>query len=378
MISCSTRVRAAFVCGALIHLCSCNTPSHDEASLPVPAIKGEVRLEPGSPKLAALTIDSVIARRERTIATLPARVAVDENHTVHLLSPVTGRIAALYAEPGDHVKSGQALAQVISADVAQANSDFVKATAQVKVVDAALARATDLYEHHVIAQRELQQSQADVAQAKAEEMRAQDRTAQLGLQQSASHASFVLRSPIDGMVVERSSSPGSEVRPDGTLPLFTISSMQHVWLTTRVNQRDLSSIRNGIRLIFTTDAVPGRSFIAQISYVSAVLDPVTRTGTARAVIDNADGALRPEMFGEARIVTADASATPVIATRALITSGLETIVYVERAPGIFVRRVVRVGDDDGTWSTIVSGLQIGERVVTDGSLLLDAEFNRGS
>ncbi len=336
-----------------------------------------MHLAAGSPKLSALRIDTVFARHERVLATLPAHVSPDENHTARVLSPVTGRITELLVQAGDRVVAGQALARLISADAGQASSDLDKSRAVVAVVDAALARANDLYTNHVIALRELEQARSDAAQAHAEEGRARDRVSQLGLQRTGASTEFVLRAPIAGIVVERTVNPGAEVRPDAALPLFTISSLQQVWLTTRIFQRDWSNVRNGVRLIFTTDAVPGREFEGRISFVAATLDPVTRTGLARAVLSNADGALRPEMFGEARLLAVDSSATPVIATRALITHGAETVVYVERTAGVFVRRVVRVGDDDGKWATISTGLRVGERVVTDGSILLDAEANHG-
>lgn len=366
------RVIAAGV--ASIAFTSCSVPVNAEhTAMPLPP--GEVHFDADSPKLATLHIDTVRARAERVLATLPAHVSADENHTARVLSPVTGRVTALLVQPGDRVQAGQALARLISADASQASSEVARARAIVSVTDAALTRASDLYTHHVIAMRELEQARSDAAQAHVEESRARNHLMQLGLAPDATGTDYVLRAPIDGVVVERTVNPGAEVRPDASVPLFTISSMSQVWLTARVYQKELPYVQNGVRLVFTTEAMPGRSFEGRVSFVSATLDATTRTGLVRAVVTNADGALRPEMFGEARLLTPDKNATPVIATRALITHGRETIVYVERTPGTFVRRVVRVGDDDGTWASIADGLRVGERVVTDGSLLLDAEAN---
>ena len=374
MLTRAFAVRAIAAGVASIALTSCSAPvaaEHTAMHLP----PGEVHFDADSPKLATLHIDTVRARAERVLATLPAHVSADENHTARVLSPVTGRVIALLAQPGDRVQAGQALARLISTDASQASSEIARARAIVSVTDAALTRASDLYAHHVIAMRELEQARADAAQAHVEESRARNHVTQLGLAPDATGMDYVLRAPIAGVVVERTVNPGAEVRPDASIPLFTISSMSQVWLTARVYQNELPYVQNGVRLVFTTDAMPGRSFEARVSFVSATLDATTRTGLVRAVIANADGALRPEMFGEARLLTQDKVVTPVVATRALVTHGRETIVYVERTPGTFVRRVVRVGDDDGTWASIADGLRVGERVVTDGSILLDAEAN---
>jgi multidrug efflux pump subunit AcrA (membrane-fusion protein) len=81
--------------------------------------------------------------------------------------------------------------------------------------------------------------------------------------------------------------------------------------------------------------------------------------------------------GSAQVIVRDAVAATAIPTKALVTRGAETIVFVERAPGHFVPRVVTVRDDDGVTATVSAGLRGGERVVTSGSLLLSAELARG-
>jgi cobalt-zinc-cadmium efflux system membrane fusion protein len=335
-----------------------------------------VWLAPNSPKLASLTVDTVRARAERTVATLPAQVIPNEDHTVRVLSPVSGHVSALLAAPGDRVAAGQPLARLVSADFAQAASDLARARAALGVSESALARADDLFAHHVIAQRELEQARADALQARAEEGRARARAAQLGA--GAGGSEYVLRAPIAGVVLDRAVNPGMEVRSDAATPLFTISALGDVWVTVSIYQHDLPYVHSGARLVFVTDAAPGRTFEGRVSFVSAALDPQTRTATARAVVPNVDGLLRPQLIGEARVLAPDTSATLVIPTKALVTHGDDIVVYVETMPGRFVRRIVTVGDDDGTWASITKGLAPGERVVTDGSILLDAEATRVS
>ena len=353
---------------------ACQGPTREAQAAPA-LPDGEVRLAANSPKLAALTIDTVRVRRERVVATLPAEVVPDENHTARVLSPVTGRVSALLVQPGDHVVAGQPLARLLSGDYAQASSDLTKASASRDVAEANLARANDLYAHHVIALRELEQARGDAAQARAEAGRARARAGQLGAGADAGGA-YVLRAPVTGVVLERNVNPGSEVRPDAAQPLFVVSSLGDVWVAVHVYQRDMAYVRPGARLVFASETAPGRAFDGRVSFVSAALDPQTRTATARAVFANADGALRPAMIGEARVIATDSTDAPVIPTRALVTHGSDMVVYVELERGHFVRRTVTVGDDDGTSARITSGLRAGERVVTDGSILLDAEASR--
>jgi cobalt-zinc-cadmium efflux system membrane fusion protein len=339
-------------------------------------VEGEVQIPASSPKRSSIGIEPARAATERVIATLPAVVVPDEGHTVRVSSPVTGRILSLDVRPGDRVQTGQPLAHVRSADAVQATSDAAKALAAWNMARAALTRTTDLYEHKVIAARELEQARSDESQTRAEYERSLARARQLGMATTGVSDVYVLRAPMDGVVVERAANPGAEVRPDNAQPLFVISALNAVWLAVSVPQRDLALVHRGALLRFRTEGAPGRTFDARVSFVSDALDPVSRTATVRAVVANPGGVLRVQATGEAQVVVVESSDAVAVPTRALVTHGAQTTVFVEASPGRFVRRVVSVRDDDGTTATIGAGLTVGERVVTTGSLLLAAEADR--
>ena len=339
-------------------------------------VPGEVRIAPGSPKAASIGIDTTRTVTERVIATLPAQIVADEGHTVRVTSPVSGRIMSLAAQPGDHVKAGQPLAELRSADAAQAATDAAKAATAWKTTQASLARAADLFEHKVNAARDVEQARNDEALARAELARARSRLNQLGLGGAGVSDTYVLRAPIAGVVIDRAANPGAEVRPDNGQPLFTISSLDDVWLSVSVPQRDIALVHRGARLRFRTETVPGQVFDGQVSFVSDALDPVSHSVTARAVLANSNGRLRVQAAGEVQLLVNEAGGGVLIPTIALVTRGTETVVFVEAAPGRYTRRVVVVRDDDGTMATISSGLSAGERVVTTGSLLLAGEADR--
>jgi len=354
---------------------ACGKKTTAEAADAPARADGDIVIDSASPKLAAIGVDTVRVTRERAVAMLSAQLALDENHTVRVFSPVTGRVRSLTAEPGAHVAAGAALARIASGDMSQAASDRVKAEAALAQTAAALTRAEDLYAHKVIAQKDLEQARSDAAQAKAEADRARQRIAQLG-ESDGAQGDFVLRSPIDGVVIDRTANAGAEVRPDATVPLFTVSSLDTLWLVASAPQRDLGKLHAGAHLAFTTDAAPGRTFDARVTYVGDQLDPVTRTTTVRASVANHDRSLRAMVVGTARLMADDGASRAVVPTRALVTRGTEVVVFVEKSRGHYERRPVVIDDDDGTTATIREGLKAGERVVTRGSILLAAEAER--
>jgi len=371
----SIRVAALGFFGALAVLAGCGkAPASDEGSATVVS-EDEVRLDPASPKLQHLAIDTVGTRREHLVGVLPAQLVMNEDRTVRVLSPVTGHVRALLAAPGDRVSAGQPLASILSGDVAQAEGDLEKAEAVLRTASATLARARDLYAHNVISLKDLQQSESEEAQAQAERDRARVRVQQLGVSTSGVSQSFELRSPIRGEVIERNANTGAEVRSDNVTPMFTVSALDTLWLTATFYQHDLAAVRRGQHLVFTTDGFPGREWTATVAYVSGSLDPQTRTGTLRATLPNPGGLLKPQMFGQARLFAPGASELVVVPTAALVTHGEGSVVFVQTAPGRFERRPVTVTDDDGVSASITSGLKPGELVVTRGSLLLAGELS---
>lgn len=365
---------------ALMSACR-ESPRAAQAASP-PVGSNELQIDPSSGKLAYIRTEVPTIRRERVIAALPAQVAMNEDRTVRVLTPVAGRIASLDAGMGDVVAVGAALAHIVSGDLAQAVSDFTKARAAAAQMAAALARAEDLYQHRVAPLRDVEQARSDNQQAKAELARTRSRLTVLGADGMSGDggvsSEYVLRAPIGGVVVDRTANPGAEVRPDVPTPLFTITSLDVVWLTASVYQRDLAAMHPGVKLRFTTDAVPGREFSATVTYVSGALDAQTRTAVVRAEMPNADHLLRPLETGTARVLAPEAAPVLVIPAKALITHGNDTVVYIEIAPGRYLRRVVSVGDDDGTTAVILSGVGPRDRVVVDGSLFLEGESERAS
>lgn len=346
------------------------------AKAAAPPSHGEILIEPGSPTEAYLAVDTVRSRHERVVATLPAQVVVSENHAVRIASPVVGRVRVVHVQLGDRVKAGAPLVQIVSADVGQAESDLLKAESALQQAEAALERAKALYAGKVIAQKDFQQATNDEQQARAERDRAAARVRLLGASQKGVDQEYTLRAPIDGEVVERNVSPGAEVRNDNGQTLVTVADLDTLWLTASLYQRDLALAHRGDRLIFTSDANPGRTFTGSISYVSDVLDPDTRTALLRAVMPNPRHDLRPLIFGQAKLVAPVAGAALVVPVGALVTRGSDTFVFTEKAPGHYEPRRVTVSDDDGESAVISSGLARGERVVVKGALLLSAEADK--
>ena len=321
-----------------------------------------------SPQLKNIQTIKVEAPQQRELQ-VPGRLVWDEDRTVRIFTPFAGRVTRIIAKVGDRVNAGQAIAELTSPDFGQAQADARKAHADLAAKTAHLARLKELTDAGVAAGKDLQQATSDQHSADAEFRRA---TARLSLFGDVSKVDqrFVLKSPITGVVVERTVNPGQELRPDQpTAPQFVVTDPTSLWVQLDANEADLKNLNAGTTFFLTTSQYPDDTFAAELRQVADFIDPVTRSLKLRGAVTNADRRLKAEMFVTARILLPKGD-SPMVAEKAVFLDGVRSFVFVKTAPGSFTRRSVRVGSSYGSAVPVLAGLKEGEEAVVSGALYL--------
>lgn len=332
----------------------------------------------GAPQLNMIRVESLPPSPVPVADALGARVAYDEDVTARLFAPVAGRIVALKAQPGDHVAAGRVLAQIDAPDFGTARADLEKARADEERKRLAYERARSLGPGEGIAEKDVEAARADYDAARAETARATQRVRNLNPAGLAIEGQRIaLTSPLAGVITERNATPALEVAPGASSPLFVVTDPHRLWLLIDLPERLLPVVKTGARVAVESDAYPGEQFAARIVQVGQVVDPNSRRVVARARIENPQGKLLPEMFVRA-LVLQDTGQGTRVPNAAIVTRGLYSYVFVETAPGRFERRRVELALRGGDASYVSRGLSPGEKVVTSGALLLDAEIGAGS
>jgi cobalt-zinc-cadmium efflux system membrane fusion protein len=291
-----------------------------------------------------------------------------------VFSPIAGRVEKILTETGKSIKVGEPLLTLDAPDYGQATSDTSKAEADVLRKKIAFERAKQLFEAKGLAQKEVELAESDWQQAQAELSRAKARLRNLSSDAAAGDGKFILRAPIDGVVSERQVNAGSETRPDAASPLFVISDTRHIWVMAELPEQQLEKVKLGQSVIVRTDAYPDEHFTGTITVIGTALDPFTRRIQVRCELDNRQLKLKPEMFARVSPIADRRSSLPRIPNTALFTLGLYSYVFVELSPGVLQRRRVTL-DLQGEESYVKEGLKAGERIVTSGALLLNAELS---
>jgi cobalt-zinc-cadmium efflux system membrane fusion protein len=178
-------------------------------------------------------------------------------------------------------------------------------------------------------------------------------------------------------VVERNLNPGQEVRADSQTPLFVISDPSRLWVLLDVTEKDLPDVARGATLVVRSPAYPDRSFPGTLEVMGAALDPATRTVRARGRLDSGGGLLKAEMYVSVDVLKSGPSHHLMVPARALLQDGERRFVFVEEAPGRYRRVEVGAGPEREGSVPIFSGIAEATRIVTEGSLLLEAAWAEG-
>jgi cobalt-zinc-cadmium efflux system membrane fusion protein len=329
---------------------------------------------------AKLVAEPLAAQPVGGLVVTSGRVTFDDLKVSHVMSPVTGRVVRIEAQPGQRVNKGDTLAVIESPDVGSAFSDVEKAHADFVSAEKDFNRQKDLFDVHAGSQKDLEAAQGNYSKAKAELQRASKKAqllraggANLGGQ------SYTLRAPIGGEVIARNVNPGTEVQGQysgGTVvELFTVGELDTVWVMADVFEMDLGRVKQGTECLVKVVAYPGRVFTGTADWVSDTLDPATRTAKVRCKLTNEDRALKPEMYATAALAV-DRQRALALPRSAILHLGDQTMVFIDagKAPDgryRFERRPVSVNEElGGEYLPVVRGIAAGEKVVVSGSILL--------
>jgi cobalt-zinc-cadmium efflux system membrane fusion protein len=393
----------AFVCGAFLLSKGDRlaTPAITNSEFSSQARTPDGVFYPTAAQWAGLTAEPVEQHRFRLEFATEGKIAVNDDSSTPIFSPYAGRVIKLLARPGEYVKRGQPLFVVEATDTVQGLNDFIAALSAAKTARSKLdlaqiveKRANDLYAGKAVPLKDWQQAQADLAAAQ-NDMRssetaveaARNRLRILGRTEEEIAAFEENRqikpdtpifSPIEGTVVGRKIGPGQYINSGATDPAFVIGELSTVWLTAFVRETDAANVSVGQEIAFTVLAAPNRTFRARLNYVASAFDPTSRRLLVRATVENSDGVLKPEMFANVTLFSngdSSESHTPAVPRNAVIYEGNAARLWIARDDHSIELRRIRIGLSDGQLMQIMSGVRVGEKVITQGTLFIDRTAN---
>lgn len=376
-----THRRAALIAllAAATSLASCS--SDKGTSEAAPAANGGVTLTAEQRSHVRLYTVAPLAFQHSIQA--PGVVDFDNDQATAILSPFSGPVTRLLVSLGQHVDRNQPLAVVQSGDYASAVDAYRKAAVTAgnarKLADA----DRDLAAHNGISQREAEQAQVDAASAEADRVAALHTLAALNVDAGTLRAiqagrdiaggGGIIRSPIAGIVVEKSITPGQLLQA-GTTPAFTVANLSRVWVQAQIANSDVGAVRVGD----AADIDTGNGIMhGVVDNVGASVDPNTRAVLARVIVTNPAGVLKKQMYVSVSIRSAQQKTGLLVPVSAVLRDDENLpFVYLALPDGSFARRRVTLGYSDGQRYELTEGVTTGGRVVIDGALFLQFMQNQ--
>ncbi|MBA2702559.1 MAG: efflux RND transporter periplasmic adaptor subunit [Blastocatellia bacterium] len=373
------------------------------AGRPVPAPRS-ISIEPtnqsntGAPGEQTLTINPEEAQRAGIkIETVGERVSAEVGgqqttgvvqsnsyRETPVMSLVGGIVRTVGPELGQNVRKGQTIAVVSSNDLADAQTKYLAAFAELEEHHKHHARTEKLVAIGAASREELELATSKLKAAESEVANLRQRLLLLGLSsqrvsalRSSSQVSseVSLPAPASGTVTSRTVNSGEVI--EANKELLRVTDLSSVWVVAQVYEKDLGKIHIGSGASVTTEAYPGRVFRGRVSYVDPAINPQTRTAQARIELANPGQQLKIGMYVNVTFgaLGGGENIAPTIPATAVQNFNNQQVVFVAtNEPSVFIMRPVRLSSETNGIYQVLEGLNVGDRIVTNGSFLLRAEW----
>jgi len=303
-------------------------------------------------KQVLANVSTIKIKNERLIKELSAYSYLDfvEQNRKTIPAKFNGRIEKLFVDKtGDYIKKGQALFEIYSPDLVQAQNEYLIALSSNKNENNSLLDAS--------------KKKLNLFGLTPDQIEELKKSGEIKL-------TLTYYSPVNGTVIEKKVQEGMYVS-EGTA-VYEVAELSTLWNIVEVNESDLSTVKVGSKVKLRLKAYPGEEFMGRVTFIYPVINQQTRTVKVRSEFSSQNNKLKPQMYGETTFY-AEAGTGLLVPADAVIFSGNSNVVWVKTSDGMFEARNVQLGQKFGDQYQILSGINEGDEVAASGGFLIDSE-----
>ena len=324
---------------------------------------GSARLTSAQIRQFGVTLGTVETRVLTSELRTAGAVTADETRIAQVAPKFGGFVERLYvAFTGQGVRRGQALMDVYSPELLAAQQELLAARGLQRTIGESAIPGVPGQSGDLVAAARRRLELWDVSALQIDAV----------LRTGIPMRTITLYSPAMGIVTEKNVVRGQSIQAGQML--YTIADLSSVWIDAALREGEASTVRVGSGADVEVSGLPGRTFKGQVSYIYPTLDSISRTVRARIAVANPGGVLKPGTYATVRLYTPSRSALTV-PTSALVRTGARTLVFVDMGGGELMPHEVTLGAASGDYTEVLSGVDLGARVVTSAQYLLDSESN---
>ena len=362
------------------------TVSFQESPQPLTTTDERLTLTPEQLRSVQLKIETVGEAPSTEAAGQMATGVVQANSykETPVISLVGGIVRSVSAQLGQNVKRGQPVAVIFSNELADTQARYLTAAAVLDEHHRHHMRTAKLVEIGAASRQELEMATSQLRDAESNVANLRQKLMLLGLSaqriDSLSSTSQIssevnITAPNSGTVTSRTVNSGEVI--EANKELLRVTDLSTVWVVGQVYEKDLATVRVGSGANVTSDAYPGQVFRGRVTYVDPKIDPATRTAQVRIEMANPRQVFKIGMYVNVAFGALDVGekTMPVVPKDGVQAIGNQQFVFVATdKPNEFLMRPVNLGAESNGFYPVIQGVNVGDRIVTEGSFLLRAEW----
>lgn len=317
-----------------------------------------------------IKVDTVRLEPFRTTITTSGIVRAIANNYAEVASPFAGRITRSYVRLGQHVKVDDPIFEISSPSYFEAGKAYFRARQELQLAEKNLHRQRDLLNNGVGIEKEVEEAEAayDLAGRELENAVASLLVFKVKPDELVLGQPLIVRAPISGEIVDNNIVLGQYLREDAG-PVVLIAELSRIWVVGQLKEKDLESVRESDEVLVRPTGMPGIPVKGKIYYISELLDEETRSVQVFIECPNEQRIMKPGMYVSAEF-TAASAACRLVPVSAVFQAEDYSFVFVSEGPGLYLRRRIECGRNTDGKVMVREGLRPGERIVTDGGVLL--------
>ncbi|HSA33766.1 MAG TPA: efflux RND transporter periplasmic adaptor subunit [bacterium] len=334
-------------------------------------------------------IKTVAVERQKVAApiVLTGEIRFDERRVGHLNSSVEGIIKKVSVALGEKVKKRQALVEIESIEVGEAQSAYLEAKGLLDLANRNFERISELRKEKISSEKEYHQAKQELDAAEIRVEGAFGKLTRLGMDPAEAraltsgntHGRLVLRAPMGGTVLEMHGVPGEVAKTEESL--VTVGDNMTVWVWADLYEQDIATVKRvqavgKLEASVLVKAYPDEEFPGIVDLVSPSMDESSRTVKVRVEVKNPDGRLLAGMFATVKVFLPGNDEALAIPREAVLEDEGRSFVFVHDHDDYYVRRPVVLGRTWAGWVEAKQGLEAAQKVVAGGAFLMKSDVLR--
>lgn len=366
------KISRLLVIGTILLFISCKSKNTDKSE-PESTIRrsgDSVFVPTASSVMRKLSFDTVDAKDYCSQYTTTGIIRPLPGHLAEINTPFEGRVINSFVRLGDKVNKGTPVFSLSSADYLEAVKNFRESEKGKELAEKNYARKKELSDQGISSRKDLEDAamNMEVAAKEYEKSRTTLQVFSVNPDEADLSKPLIIRSPIGGEIVRNDLTIGQYLKTESD-PGIVVANLDRIWAVAHVKEKDLGNMSRNDKVEVVAEALPENPIGGTVNYIGAIMEDDTRSVEVYIECSNTERILKPGMFVTVRFYHNLVSAILVPST-AILQDEESSYLFVQKEPGLFLKRKVTVNSAENKNLLVRSGLEKGDVIITEGGIYL--------